>query len=57
MKEDKIWFEFFWYGDVKKVLSQSDCRIFESTISKVKTDESAWVLEWGHRFKKRKGGL
>ena len=39
---------------IKNDLGQSDCRIFESTISQVRIDESAWLLACRYRFKKQK---
>ena len=50
LKEDKGWFENVLFGEVKKALVQSDCRIPESTISQVRINESTWFLACRYRF-------
>lgn len=50
LKEYKMWFENFSWVCQK-------CRILESTIMRVRTDESTWFLTCIYRSKKTKGGL
>ena len=39
LKEDKSWFGTFLFGEVKKALKQSDCKIPESTWSQIRIDD------------------